>query len=140
MSCVPIESGAFEFGPRDQLAHLLKLVSTLRGGESRYVPLLQGKIRDTLPAMATAFSLPIPPPALDRIMTHSADEGSHSSANSSPYSSPTQLHAPLRYPILPTNHLTSSITSIPPSMHTSAGRVVPGNSAYSVSYRAGYHS
>ena len=138
MSCVPIESGTFDIGPRDHLAHLLKLVSTLRGGESRYVPLLQGKIRDTLPSMATAFSLPLPPPALDRIMTHSTDDGSHSSANSSPYSSPAQLHAPLRYPIISTNHLTSSIRSIPPSMHTSTGRIVPGNPTYGITYGAGY--
>ncbi len=55
MSCVPIESRKFEPGPQEYLTQLLALISTLRGGESRYLPLVKAKIRDTLPANGTAL-------------------------------------------------------------------------------------
>lgn len=52
MSCVPLESQKFEPGPQEYLNQLLNLISTLRGGESRYLPLVMAKIRDTLPGIA----------------------------------------------------------------------------------------
>lgn len=55
MSCVPLESRKFEPGPQEHLNQLLTLISTLRGGESRYLPLVMAKIRDTLPAIGTAI-------------------------------------------------------------------------------------
>jgi hypothetical protein len=44
----------------DHLLHLLHLISTLRNGETRFVPLLQTKIRDTLPHLATYIPIPVP--------------------------------------------------------------------------------
>ena len=52
MSCVPLESRKFEPGPQEYLNSLLTLISTLRGGESRFLPLVLAKIRDTLPAIS----------------------------------------------------------------------------------------
>lgn len=53
MSCVPLESRKFEPGPQEYLNSLLNVIATLRGGESRYLPLVTAKIRDTLPAIGT---------------------------------------------------------------------------------------
>ena len=53
MSCVPLESRKFEPGPQEYLNSLLTLISTLRGGESRFLPLVVAKIRDTLPAIGS---------------------------------------------------------------------------------------
>ena len=60
MSCVPLDNNTFEFGPRDYLDRCLNLVSTLRGGDSRYLPLLLEKINNTLPAMAAPLPAPLP--------------------------------------------------------------------------------
>ncbi|KAG8526848.1 uncharacterized protein KY384_008277 [Bacidia gigantensis] len=58
MSCVPNlpSDGA---GSQHYLHQLLSLISTLRGGEGRFLPLIIAKIRDSLPAIATQL-----PPAL----------------------------------------------------------------------------
>ena len=53
MSCVPLESRKFEPGPQEYLNSLLTLISTLRGGESRFLPLVVAKVRDTLPAIGS---------------------------------------------------------------------------------------
>ena len=50
---LPINPVNFELGPLDYLTQLINLISTLRGGESRYLPLIIAKIRDTLPALAS---------------------------------------------------------------------------------------
>lgn len=94
MSCVPLSSQNFEPGPQEYLNQLLTLISTLRGGESRYLPLIMAKIRDTLPAILSAL-----PPDLAKEMadkgvekSHSQHESNSSSAGSSPYSTPPFLH------------------------------------------------
>ncbi len=51
MACVPIEQTTLESGPREYLRNFLTLLSTLRGGQSRYLPLLLSKINETLPGM-----------------------------------------------------------------------------------------
>ena len=56
MSCVP-SPPSDQPGPQEYLNQLLTLISTLRGGESRYLPLVMAKIRDTLPAITS--QLPI---------------------------------------------------------------------------------
>lgn len=106
MSCVPLETNSFKYGPRDYLTQFLGLISSLRGGDSRYLPLLLAKIDDALPAMAApiAHSLPLFP-ASDRI--HDFHESSASS-NSTSYGSP---------PVPPTTdmdhpELTSSMSHI----------------------------
>lgn len=86
ISCVPIDTATFEFGPRDYLSQFLTLISTLRGGGSRYVGLLQAKIRETLPLMAGSFALPMLSPILaERAIKYEESSGS---SNSTPYGSP----------------------------------------------------
>lgn len=94
MSCVPIESRKFELGPQEYLNQLLTLISTLRGGESRFLPLAMAKIRETLPAIGMALPQ-------DLVMkTANAElerqkfkrESNSSSASSSPYSTPPFMH------------------------------------------------
>jgi len=49
MSCVPISPSTFDQGPREYLNRLISLISSLRGGQSRYLPLLQTKMSEVLP-------------------------------------------------------------------------------------------
>ena len=51
MSCVPPVPNNHS-GPKEYLNQLLTLIATLRGGESRFLPLVMAKVRDTLPAIA----------------------------------------------------------------------------------------
>lgn len=92
MSCVPIESRIFEPGPQEYLNQLLVLISTLRGGESRYLPLVMAKIRDTLPAIVAAlpqqFNKKMASNGVDKVK----QESNSSSASSSPYSTPPFMH------------------------------------------------
>ncbi|KAL8946317.1 MAG: hypothetical protein Q9222_007265 [Ikaeria aurantiellina] len=98
MSCVPHESQDFGMGPQDYLNHLVRLISTLRGGKSRYLPLLVTKIRDTLPPqMVASITQPMMPikmeqsPEVPFLQQHDSSE-THSSNTSSPYSTPPFLH------------------------------------------------
>ncbi|KAI9707432.1 MAG: hypothetical protein M1836_000393 [Candelina mexicana] len=59
MACVPINATTFEIGPRDYLDQFMRLISTLPGGKSRFLPLLLAKVQETLPAVG-----PLIPPAL----------------------------------------------------------------------------
>ncbi|KAL8698853.1 MAG: hypothetical protein Q9201_006342 [Fulgogasparrea decipioides] len=101
MSCVPLESQNFGVGPQDYLNHLIHLISTLRGGESRYLPLLVTKIRDTLPPhMAASITQPMVPIKVEHnspeatpfssLCQHDSSEN-QSSSTSSPYSTPPIL-------------------------------------------------
>lgn len=89
MSCVPIESRQFELGPRDYLDQLMTLISTLRGGESRFLPLLVAKIEDSLPTLVTPITQSLQPKALTNQIDESRQESASSSSNSSPYSTPS---------------------------------------------------
>ncbi|KAL8650120.1 MAG: hypothetical protein Q9210_004014 [Variospora velana] len=81
MSCVPLESPSFGVGcgPTDYLNHLVRLISTLRGGASRYLELVVAKIRDALPphmaaaVLVVATQPPLTTPAIK------AEQGSSSS-------------------------------------------------------------
>ena len=96
MACVPLESKTFTVGPREYLTQFLNLISTLRGGDSRYLPLLLAKIHEALPAMAApiAHSLPLRPANQDNY-------DSSASSDSTPYGSPpVPLTTGLDYPDL----------------------------------------
>lgn len=54
MSCVPIGTQSLEVGPRDHLSHFVDLLSKLRGGRDRYLPLLMTKIDETLPGVSNS--------------------------------------------------------------------------------------
>jgi len=51
LSCVPVEERSYGFGPFDYLIRLYELVSTLRGGAQRFVPILVAKINESLPGV-----------------------------------------------------------------------------------------
>lgn len=71
MACVPIDEHtfeqSFELRPRDYLNHFLTLISTLRGGQERYLPMLLAKINEVFPnttlPIAPAPFAPAPAPA-----------------------------------------------------------------------------
>lgn len=93
MSCVPIDSREFELGPLDYLTQLINLLSTLRGGETRYMPLMVIKIQETLPTIAPTIiqSLDIEIPDV-RVRDVQAMRSSSNSSASSPLSSPPLMH------------------------------------------------
>ncbi|KAI9769321.1 MAG: hypothetical protein M1839_003744 [Geoglossum umbratile] len=57
MACVPLDSNTLKLGPRDYLMEFVNLLSTLRGGDSRFLPLLLTKIQDSLPHLSPSPSL-----------------------------------------------------------------------------------
>ncbi|KAI9735662.1 MAG: hypothetical protein M1834_001678 [Cirrosporium novae-zelandiae] len=61
MAVVPTMQ-TFEVGPREYLIQLMGLIRTLRRGESRFLPLLSRKIKETLPNLATPLSVGLPLP------------------------------------------------------------------------------
>ncbi|KAI9849655.1 MAG: hypothetical protein M1837_002780 [Sclerophora amabilis] len=88
MSCVPFasSSSSIQLGPRDYLDQCLNLISTLRGGESRFLPLLLTKIDDTLPAFASSVVRPLLRNPADARVEEVYE--SSSSQNSSTFNSP----------------------------------------------------
>jgi len=94
MSCVPYEQHTFEYGPRDYLNQLMSLISSLRGGQQRYMPLLISKVNEAMPQMPThGFSMGLnmgPPSRLGmEDFYDSASQGhAHSSTDSTPFGSP----------------------------------------------------
>lgn len=53
---VPLDSSIFEVGPSEYLHQFLTLISNLRGGDSRFLPLLLAKISEILPTMTAPIS------------------------------------------------------------------------------------
>ena len=58
MACVPIDQPTFGLGPRDYLDQFLRLLSQLRGGQERYLPLLLSKAVDSIPDQVSALKVP----------------------------------------------------------------------------------
>ncbi|KAK4547028.1 hypothetical protein LTR36_001249 [Oleoguttula mirabilis] len=92
MACVPYEHHTFEYGPRDYLSQLMSLISTLRGGQQRYLPLLVSKINESMPAMPTpGYALTALPCStrVDRLYGGSqAHSSGPESSDSTPFGSP----------------------------------------------------
>lgn len=86
MSVIPHEQYTFEFGPRDYLNQLMTLISNLRGGQQRYMPLLMQKINDTMPN-APGYAIPAIPRSdmYEGSQTHSS---APNSGDSTPFGSP----------------------------------------------------
>jgi hypothetical protein len=103
MACVPLSPSSYEMGPRDYLNRFIALISSLRGGQSRYLPLLQNKIAEVLPS----YQLPIHPALspsnrLD-VYTHPSRASSNAASNEdSRYETPPSLgirqNMPMHYP------------------------------------------
>ena len=111
MSCVPIETATCEIGPQDCLIGFLRLISTLRGGDSRYVGLLQGKIKDTLPSMAASLGLALYPHIpFDGVASYESPCSSNSASYDSP---PLSVTPSLQYPGHSPTFSLSGYTSVP---------------------------
>ena len=88
ISYVPIEQDTFKYGPRDYLQQMMTLISSLRGGQQRYMPLLLSKINDTMPN-APNYSLPSLPSSASDIYDGSQHTNSDpDSSDSTPFGSP----------------------------------------------------
>lgn len=86
ISCVPYESHTLEFGPHDYLSQIIQIISKLRGGQQRYMPLLTSKIHDTM-ASTMNYSLPLVPATSSSRESEGATNTS-SSSGSTPFGSP----------------------------------------------------
>ncbi|KAI9750754.1 MAG: hypothetical protein M4579_006326 [Chaenotheca gracillima] len=112
MSCIPLASqySSTELGPRDYLNTCLHLVSTLRGGDSRFLPILQAKVQDTLPTFGLPVWRQLDSNQADREIRE-VSEGSSSGASSSlelepsldgsPEAPSLDADGPFFYPLLP---------------------------------------
>ncbi|KAI9817848.1 MAG: hypothetical protein M1827_000967 [Pycnora praestabilis] len=89
MACVPIGVNRLLTGPRDYLNQLLTLISTLRGGDNRFLPLLLAKVGDALPALAAPMPQPLPPYPTNGRLEEIFD--SSTSTESTPYGSPLMM-------------------------------------------------
>ncbi|KAF2003822.1 hypothetical protein P154DRAFT_427947 [Amniculicola lignicola CBS 123094] len=61
VACIPFSPDAFALGPRDYVSRFLTLFSTLRGGQTRYLPLLLSKVSDVLPNLPLPRSINVSP-------------------------------------------------------------------------------
>ena len=89
ISYVPIEQDNFKYGPREYLQQMMTLISGLRGGQQRYMPLLLSKMNDTMPN-APNYSLPsLPSSSTSDVYDGSQHANSDpDSSNSTPFGSP----------------------------------------------------
>lgn len=60
VACTSFSPDAFALGPRDHVSRFLTLIQTLRGGQSRYLPLLLAKLQEVLPNLPLPRSLNLP--------------------------------------------------------------------------------
>ncbi|KAA8614530.1 C6 zinc finger domain containing protein [Pyrenophora tritici-repentis] len=60
VACTTFSPDQFALGPRDYVSRFLTLISTLRGGQSRYLPLLLSKLNEVLPNLPLPRSLNLP--------------------------------------------------------------------------------
>lgn len=57
---LPTPSDPFALGPRDYLTQFLTLLSTLRNGDTRFLPLLLSKVHEVLPRLASPMLQTVP--------------------------------------------------------------------------------
>lgn len=126
MSCVPFPQHTFEYGPRDYLNQLMNLISTLRGGQQRYLPLLLSKVQDAVPSMNPSPTFPLIPtnPSRFEELYDGTNSQSHSSNPNSGNSSP--FHSPNLTAVGPTGYFAGGFGDLeqkqtPPVPPTSAG-------------------
>jgi hypothetical protein len=60
LSLMPTPNDPFALGPRDYLNQFLGLLSTLRSGDNRFLPLLLAKVHDVLPRLASPMLQTVP--------------------------------------------------------------------------------
>lgn len=87
ISCIPSGTPTFDFGPRDYLSQIIQLITKLRGGQQRFMPLLTAKIHDTMPP-AISYSLPLVPATSTSTMSDDAAISTSSSDSPTRFGSP----------------------------------------------------
>lgn len=100
MAYVPMEQQTFQVGPRDYLNRFVELISSLRAGQSRYLPLLLSKIGEVLPNMQfpMAHALPIAESSRPRIEgLYNNPASGQTSHEATPLESPPHPPIPLRH-------------------------------------------
>jgi hypothetical protein len=105
MGCVPLSPSSYDMGPRDYLNRFVALISSLQGGQSRYLPLLQNKIAEVLPS----YQLPLQP-RLD-IYGNPSQSSTPNPAESAAYDSSSSLS--VRHNIGGIHYQESTLDSIP---------------------------
>jgi hypothetical protein len=60
VACISFSPKAFALSPHDCVSRFLTFISTIRGGQSRYLPLLQAKLTEVLPNFRLPRSLDLP--------------------------------------------------------------------------------
>ena len=60
LSLLPANPQPFTMGPRDYLHQFMNLLSVLRSGDSRFLPLLLAKVHDVLPTLANPMLQTVP--------------------------------------------------------------------------------
>jgi hypothetical protein len=60
LSLLPTQQDPFVVGPRDYLTQFLTLLSTLRNGDNRFLPLLLAKVHDVLPRLVSPMLQQVP--------------------------------------------------------------------------------
>ncbi|KAG8624199.1 hypothetical protein KVT40_009175 [Elsinoe batatas] len=158
MGCVPEQQllPSFEFGPRDYLHQFVSLISNLRGGRQRFLPLLVSKIHDTLPSSMSNIGYAISPnpsressgymaaghPAqVEEIYSRRTNDGHGSNETShvaSPYDSPPRS---TDLPLVPTSvgpspYPFESFSVAPTSVSGAGYPPVAGSSLMPTSYPA----
>jgi len=103
MSCVPMSPSTFDHGPREYLSRLISLISSLRGGQSRYLPLLQTKMSEVLPNL----QVPIQQSLAQQSLASARSElsrldlyGEPSASSSTPISQETSTSPYITTPVL----------------------------------------
>ena len=74
MACVP-NGASYGSAPQQYLNQLLQMLSTLRGGEARYLPLIMAKIRDELPSIASQLPRTLVSQAASAQVLHGSSYG-----------------------------------------------------------------
>jgi hypothetical protein len=126
MSCVPMSPTNYDISSRDYLNRFISLISSLRGGQSRYLPLLHTKLSEVLPS----YQLPLHPSLssnrLDVYADHSQSASAPRSNEATPFETPPPMairqHMPgLSYqdPALSTLQGQMSDTTAYPSFNSS---------------------
>jgi len=70
---LPTPADPFVLGPRDYLTQFLTLLSTLRNGDSRFLPLLLSKVHDVLPRLASPMLQTVPENTNNCVLNHNID-------------------------------------------------------------------
>ena len=60
LSLLPANPQPFTLGPRDHLHQFMTLLSVLRNGDNRFLPLLLSKVHDVLPTLANPMLQTVP--------------------------------------------------------------------------------